>query len=49
MSHPHRSAGNHWAMWWGISLAVAFLIAATVSFTIDDRATRATSFNYAVR
>lgn len=49
MSRPHRSAGNHSPRGGGFLLAVAFLIAATVSFTIDDRATRATSSNCAVR
>jgi hypothetical protein len=33
---PHR-AGNYWAMWWGISFGLAFLAAATISFSMIDK------------
>jgi hypothetical protein len=29
--HP----GNYWAMWWGISLGLVFLAAATIGFALD--------------
>ena len=43
MSNPHHTSGNYWAMWWGITLAAVFIVAATVGFTMDDRGTVATS------
>jgi hypothetical protein len=36
MRNP-RHMSNAWAMWWGISLALAFLAAATLGFTLGDR------------
>ena len=32
---PHRT-GTYWAMWWGISLGLAFLAAATASFATTE-------------
>jgi hypothetical protein len=49
MRNPHHTSGNYWAMWWGISLAFAFLLAATISFTMDDRSIHTASFSYEVR
>jgi hypothetical protein len=34
MRNPHHT-GNSWALWWGISLSLAFFAAATISFVID--------------
>jgi len=31
-NHPD----NHWAMWWGVSFGLAFLAAATISFSMSD-------------
>jgi hypothetical protein len=36
MKNRHR-AGNYWAMWWGISFGLAFLAAATISFSMIDK------------
>jgi hypothetical protein len=33
MKIPHHS-GKSWAMWWGLSFGLAFLAAATLSFSI---------------
>jgi hypothetical protein len=35
MKNPHRAV-NNWAMWWGISFGLAFLAAATISFSMSD-------------
>lgn len=37
MKKPHHTFRDYWAMWWGISLGLVFLAAATLSFTLDDR------------
>jgi hypothetical protein len=49
MKAPHRTAGNYWAMWWGIALAAIFVVAATISFTMDDRSIQTAAFSYEVR
>jgi hypothetical protein len=36
MQNPHQKA-NYWAMWWGISLGLVFLVAATISFSMSDK------------
>jgi hypothetical protein len=36
-------------MWWGLSLAFAFLLAATISVTTDDRAIQTAAFSYELR
>ena len=33
MKNPHHT-GNAWAMWWGLCFGLAFLAAATLSFSI---------------
>jgi hypothetical protein len=30
-------AGHYWAMWWAISLAVAFLVAAAISLAVGPQ------------
>jgi hypothetical protein len=50
MKNPHHVIRNYWAMWWGISLGLVFLMAATLSFTLDDRGTHvASQVSYDVR
>jgi hypothetical protein len=39
---PHRT-GTCWAMWWGMSLGLAFLAAATASFATTEIVPRAAS------
>lgn len=49
MKNSHGAGNNYWAMGWGISLGLAFLAAATLSFALDDRGTRiASAIGYAV-
>ena len=49
MKNSHRTGNNYWAMWWGISLGLAFLASATLSFALDDRGTRvASTVSYAI-
>jgi len=43
MRSSHLTSGNYWAMWWGVTLAMFFVVAATLSFTMDDRGIRAAS------
>jgi hypothetical protein len=47
MKNP-RHTGNHWAMWWGISFSLAFLAAATISFTLSDKQQATDGPEYAV-
>jgi hypothetical protein len=49
MRNPHRTAGNYWALWWGTTLALLFLGAATISFTMDERSIQTAAFSYEVR
>ena len=49
MGPRRHKTGNYWALCWGITLGLIFLGAATISFTLDDRGTTATSFSYATR
>jgi hypothetical protein len=49
MKNPHHTGNNSWAMWWGISLGLAFLAAATLSFALDNRGTDvASAVSYAI-
>jgi hypothetical protein len=36
MRNPHHP-GSYWAMWWGISFALVFLVAATISFSMSGQ------------
>jgi hypothetical protein len=47
MRNPGR-AGNSWAMWWGISFGLAFLAAATISFSMSDKPPAAEGPEYSV-
>jgi hypothetical protein len=48
MQNPYHS-GNYWALWWGISLGLGFLAAATISLSMDGRGMQiASTVSYAV-
>jgi hypothetical protein len=49
MQNPHHTSANNWAMWWGITLTVLFVVAATFSFTLDARSIQTAEFSYEVR
>jgi hypothetical protein len=47
MKNPHH-AGNYWAMWWGISLGLVFVFAATISFSMSNKQPATEGPEYAV-
>jgi hypothetical protein len=50
MQNPRHKTGNFWAMWWGITIGLLFLTAATIGFNLDDLDTGASSSrSYATR
>jgi hypothetical protein len=48
MRQPRHKVRNYWAMGWGVSFGLLFLMAATMSFISDDKAKRASAVTYEV-
>jgi hypothetical protein len=44
----HHHAGEHWAIWWGISFGLAFLAAAAISFSMSNKQPAAEGPEYAI-